>query len=79
VSPGVHLGTGILQHLYQSHSGTECALSKFVDDTKLSSAVGTMEGRDTIQTDSDMLEKVGPYELSEVQRSYVQSIALVSQ
>lgn len=43
-SPGVHLGTGIVQHLYQWLSGIECALSKCVDDTKLCGAVNTMEG-----------------------------------
>ena len=37
--------------------GTECTLSKFEDDTKLSSAVNTLEGREVIKMDLDRLEK----------------------
>ena len=39
------------------HSGIECTLGKFANDTKLCGAVDILEGRNGIQRDLDVLER----------------------
>lgn len=50
-------------------SGTECSLSQFASDTKLSCAVDMAEVRDTIQKDLDKSEKNGLIESSPVEKT----------
>ena len=43
--------------------GVECILSKFADNTKLSSAINPLEGREATQRGLDGLEKWAPVNL----------------
>jgi len=59
----------VLFNIFIDYIDLYCILSKFVDDTKLSGAVSTTEGKYVIQSDLDRLEK----EPNEIQQGLLQT------
>jgi len=76
VTTGVPLGSVLRLVLFNiflgdTDCGIECTLCRFVDYTKLSGVVDTLEDRDAIQRDLDRLE-VGLRQPHDVQQGQVQ-------
>ena len=58
--------------------GMECTHNKFADNTELSGAVNTLEGRDAIQGDLDRLERWVPTNLIKFSKAKCKTVAIPS-
>ena len=59
-------------------SGIEHILMNFADNTELSGAVNTLEGRDAIQGDLDRLERWVPTNLIKFSKAKCKTVAIPS-